>query len=124
MSIKLNSLADIQNELLAPVQWAMNCTYHHSSGNIGSTCLSLQNGYANKLYGALAIHLPMTYQATTNHDNLHENAHQVPHMYLVGDLVLIHQDTNHDNLHENAHQVPHMYVYSWWLSPYPSRHLW
>jgi hypothetical protein len=110
MSIKLNSLADIQNELLAPVQWAMNCTYHHSSGNIGSTCLSLQNGYANKLYGALAIHLPMTYQATTNHDNLHENAHQVPHMYLVGDLVLIHQDTNHDNLHENAHQVPHMYI--------------
>jgi hypothetical protein len=28
MSIKLNSLADIQHELLAPVQWAMNSTYH------------------------------------------------------------------------------------------------
>jgi hypothetical protein len=26
MSIKLNSLADIQHELLAPVQWAMNST--------------------------------------------------------------------------------------------------
>jgi hypothetical protein len=28
MSIKLNSLADIQHELLAPVHWAMNSTYH------------------------------------------------------------------------------------------------
>jgi hypothetical protein len=28
MSIELNSLADIQHELLAPVQWAMNSTYH------------------------------------------------------------------------------------------------
>jgi hypothetical protein len=28
MSIKLNSLANIQHELLAPVQWAMNSTYH------------------------------------------------------------------------------------------------
>jgi hypothetical protein len=28
MSIKLNSLANIQHELLAPVQWAMNSTYY------------------------------------------------------------------------------------------------
>jgi hypothetical protein len=28
ISTKLNSLADIQHELLAPVQWAMNSTYH------------------------------------------------------------------------------------------------
>jgi hypothetical protein len=28
MSIELNSLADIQHELLAPVQWAINSTYH------------------------------------------------------------------------------------------------
>jgi hypothetical protein len=28
MSIELNSLADIQHELLAPVHWAMNSTYH------------------------------------------------------------------------------------------------
>jgi transposase InsO family protein len=27
-SLQLNSLADIQHELLAPVQWAMNRTYH------------------------------------------------------------------------------------------------
>jgi transposase InsO family protein len=28
MSIELNTLANIQHELLAPVQWAMNSTYH------------------------------------------------------------------------------------------------
>jgi hypothetical protein len=28
MSLELNSLADIQQEFLAPVQWAMNSTYH------------------------------------------------------------------------------------------------
>jgi hypothetical protein len=31
MSIKLTSLANIQHELLAPVQWAMNSTYQHTT---------------------------------------------------------------------------------------------
>jgi transposase InsO family protein len=47
MSIELNSLADIQHELLAPVQWAMNSTYH----------TTLQ---ATSAHGALAIHPPKT----------------------------------------------------------------
>jgi hypothetical protein len=33
---------------------------HHSSGDIRSTRLPLQHGHADKLYGALAIHLPTT----------------------------------------------------------------
>jgi hypothetical protein len=33
---------------------------YHSSGDIHSTCLSSQHDYADKLYGALAIHLPKT----------------------------------------------------------------
>jgi hypothetical protein len=31
-------------------------------------------------------------QAITDCDNLHKNAHRVPHTYSVGDLVLIRQD--------------------------------
>jgi hypothetical protein len=62
MSIKLNSLADIQHELLTPVQWAMNRTYHsqpsnqcnprmHPSSNCKSTPIPSLDVHQTELFG-------------------------------------------------------------------------
>jgi hypothetical protein len=93
MSIELNSLADIQHELLAPVQWAMNSTYH-TTLQATSTQLAFHcDMIMPTSYMAHWHSIRQRRQAITNHNNLCENAPQVPHMYSVGDLVLIRQDT-------------------------------
>jgi hypothetical protein len=94
MSIKLNSLADIQHELLAPVQWAMNSTYH-TTLQATSTQLAFHCDMIMPMsYMAHWHSICQRRQAITDHDNLHENACQVPHTYSVGDLILICQDTH------------------------------
>jgi hypothetical protein len=93
MSIKLNSLADIQHELLAPVQWAMNSTYHTT---LQVTSAQLAFHHDMIMPTSYMVHwqsICQKRQAITNCDN-RENAHRVPHTYSVGDLVLIHQDTH------------------------------
>jgi hypothetical protein len=93
MSIELNSLADIQHELLAPVKWAMNSTYH-TTLQVTSTQLAFHRVMI--MLTSYMVHwqsICQRCQAITNCDNLRENACQVPHMYSVGDLVLIHQGT-------------------------------
>jgi hypothetical protein len=93
MSIELNSLADIQHELLAPVQWAMNSTYH-TTLQVTSTQLAFHRVMIMLTsYMAHWQSICQRCQAITNRDNLHENACRVPHTYSVGDLVLIHQGT-------------------------------
>jgi transposase InsO family protein len=93
MSIKLDSLANIQHELLAPVQWAMNSTYHTTLQATSAQLAFHCDMIMPTSYMAHWQSIHQRCQAITNHDNLHENVHQVPHMYSVGDLVLIHQDT-------------------------------
>jgi transposase InsO family protein len=93
MSIELNSLADIQHELLAPVQWAMNSTYH-TTLQATSTQLAFHcDMIMPTSYMAHWQSICQRRQAITDRDNLHENARRVSHTYSVGDLVLIHQDT-------------------------------
>jgi hypothetical protein len=93
MSIELNSLADIQHELLAPVQWAMNSTYH-TTLQATSTQLAFHHDMIMPTsYMAHWQSICQRRQAITDCDNLHENMRRVPHMYSVGDLVLIRQDT-------------------------------
>jgi hypothetical protein len=93
MLIKLNSLADIQHELLAPVQWAMNSTYH-TTLQVTSTQLAFHCDMIMLMrYMAHWHSICQWHQAITECDNLCKNMCQVPHTYSVGDLVLIHQDT-------------------------------
>jgi hypothetical protein len=93
MSIELNSLANIQHELLAPVQWAMNSTYHTT---LQATSAQLAFHHDMIMPTSYMVHwqsIRQRRQAITDRDNLRENACRVPHTYSVGDLVLIHQDT-------------------------------
>ena len=91
MSIEITSLADIQTEILAPVQWAMNSTYH----------TTLQ-ATAGQLAFSRDMILPTTFiahwetmrrrrQELTDRDNSRENSRCVKHVYSNGDLVLIRQ---------------------------------
>jgi hypothetical protein len=93
MSIELNSLADIQHELLAPVQWAMNSTYHTTLQATSAQLAFHCNMIMPTSYMAHWQSIRQRCQAITDRDNLHENACRVPHTYSVGDLVLIRQDT-------------------------------
>jgi transposase InsO family protein len=97
MSIKLNSLADIQHELLAPVQWAMNSTYHTTLQATSAQLAFHRNMIMPTSYMAHWQSIRQRCQAITDRDNLHKNARRVPHMYSVGDLILIRQDTRGKN---------------------------
>jgi hypothetical protein len=93
MSIELNSLADIQHELLAPVQWAMNSTYHTTLQTTSAQLAFHRDMIMPTSYMAHWQSICQRRQAITDCDNLRENACRVPHMYSVGNLVLIRQDT-------------------------------
>jgi hypothetical protein len=93
MSIELTSLADIQHELLAPVQWAMNSTYHTTLQATSAQLAFHRDMIMPTSYMAHWQSIRQRCQGITDHDNLRENARRVPHMYSVGDLVLIRQDT-------------------------------
>jgi transposase InsO family protein len=91
MSIKLNSLADIQHELLAPVKWATNSTYHTT---LQATSAQLAFHRNMVMPTSFMVHwqsIRQRRQAITDCDNLRENACRVPHTYSVGDLILIRQ---------------------------------
>jgi hypothetical protein len=94
MSIELNSLADIQHELLAPVQWVMNSTCHTT---LQATSAQLAFHRDIIMLTSYMVHWQSIHQrcqAITDRDNLRENACRVPHTYSVGDSVLIRQDTH------------------------------
>jgi hypothetical protein len=77
MSIKLNSLANIQHEVLAPVQWAMNSTYH-TTLQATSTQLAFHcDMIMPTSYMAHWQSICQRRQATTDHDNLRKNVHRV-----------------------------------------------
>jgi hypothetical protein len=85
-------LADIQHEILAPVQWAMNSTYHTTLQATSTQLAFHRDMIMLTSYMAHWHSIRQQCQASTDHDNLRENACRVPHTYSVGDLVLIHQD--------------------------------
>jgi transposase InsO family protein len=91
MSIELTSLADIQHELLAPVQWAMNSTYHTTLQVTSAQLAFHRDMIMLTSYMAHWQSICQRRQAITDCNNLHENARRVPHTYSVGDLVLIRQ---------------------------------
>ncbi len=93
MTIKLNSLADIQHELLALVQWAMNNTYHTTLQATSTQLAFHRDMIMPTSYMAHWHSIHQWCQAITDCDN-RENVCQVPHTYSVGNLVLIHQDTH------------------------------
>jgi hypothetical protein len=93
MSIELTSLADIQHELLAPVQWAMNSTYHTTLQATSAQLVFHHDMIMPTSYMAHLQSIHQRHQAITDHDNLCKNTRRVPHRYSVGDLVLIRQDT-------------------------------
>jgi hypothetical protein len=91
LSLDINSLSDIQHEILAPVQWAMNSTFH--------TTLEATPG---QLAFQRDMILPTSFQAhwetmrrrrqeLTDRDNHNENSRRIPHVYHNGDKVLIRQ---------------------------------
>ncbi len=94
MSIKLNSLADIQHELHTPVQWAMNSTYHATLQATSAQLAFHHNMIMPTSYMAHWQSIRQRRQAITDRDNVHKNVRRVPHTYSVGDLVLIRQDTH------------------------------
>jgi hypothetical protein len=94
MSIELNSLADIQHELLAPVQWAMNSTYHTTLQATSTQLAFHRDMIMMTSFMAHWQSICQRHQAITDYDNLCENARRVPHTYSVGDFVLIRQDTH------------------------------
>jgi hypothetical protein len=95
MSIELNSLADIQHELLAPVQWAMNSTYHTTLQATSTQLAFHRNMIMPTSYMAHWQSIHQRHQAITDCNNLRKNTCRVPHMYLMGNLlVLIHQDSH------------------------------
>jgi hypothetical protein len=93
MSIELNSLADIQHELLAPVQWAMNSTYHTTLQATSAQLAFHHDMIMLTSYMARWQSIHQRHQAITDCNNLHKNMCRVPHTYSVGNLVLIRQDT-------------------------------
>jgi hypothetical protein len=98
MSIKLNSLADIQHELLGP----MNSTYHTT---LKATTVQLAFHHNMVMPTSYMVHwqsIHQQYQAITDCDNLYKNVCLVPHTYSVYNLVLIHQDT-HSELAKPTH---------------------
>lgn len=93
MLVELQDLDDIQQELLAPVQWAMNSTYHTT---LQATPVQLAFQRDMILPTSFVAHweIPMWQcrQTNTDRDNYHENQRRIPHHYQVGDLVLIRTD--------------------------------
>jgi hypothetical protein len=94
MSIKVNSLADIQHEILAPVQWAMNSTYHTTLQATSAQLAFHRDMIMPTSYMAHWQSICQRRQAITDRNNLHKNMCRVPHTYSVGNLVLICQDTH------------------------------
>jgi hypothetical protein len=93
MSIKLTSLADIQHELLAPVQWAMNSTCHTTLQATSAQLAFHRDMIMPTSYMAHWQSIRQRHQAITDCNNLRKNARRVPQSYSVADLVLIRQDT-------------------------------
>jgi hypothetical protein len=87
MSIELNSLANIQHELLAPVQWAMDSTYHTTPQATSTQLAFHRDMILPTSYMAHWQSIRQRHQAITDHNNLRKNGHR----------VLIHQD-NHGKL--------------------------
>ena len=89
MSLNINTIDDMQQQIVSPVQWALNTTYH----------TTLQ-ATAGQLAFSRDMILPTSYLAnwaTIHHRKQHstdvstarENSTRIPHHYDIGDKVLL-----------------------------------
>ena len=92
MAVELVDLASLQQELLAPVQWAMNSTYHTTLQATPAQLAFQRDMILPTSFVAHWESMRQRRQATTDRDNFHENQRRIPHQYQVGDLVLIKTD--------------------------------
>jgi hypothetical protein len=92
MAIPLQTLANIQQDLLAPVLWALNATFHTvlqaTPAQLAFRCdMIMPTSYMVHWHS-----LRQRHQAITDKDNARENLTCIPHTYSNGDMVLLKQD--------------------------------
>lgn len=98
MSLQINTIDDMQQQIVSPVQWALNTTFH--------TTLQASAG---QLAFSRDMILPTSYLAnwaTINQRRQHstdvstacENSTRIPHHYNIGDKVLILPSSIHGKL--------------------------
>jgi hypothetical protein len=92
MTIPLQTLADIQQDLLAPVQWALNATFHTVLQATPAQLAFCRDMIMPTSYMAHWQSLCQHRQAITDKDNARENLTRIPHTYSNGDMVLLKQD--------------------------------
>ena len=96
--MEINHLSDIQQEILAPVQWAMNITYHTTlRATPGQLALS-RDMILPTAYMAQWEMMRQQRQTITDRDNHRESQSRVQHTYSVGDFILIKQATTKGKL--------------------------
>ena len=92
MSVDITTTEDIQQELLAPVQWAINSTYHTtiraSPGQLAFQCDMVMPVFFMANWATLR----QRRQHQTDVDNARENEKRIDHHYRNGDKVLIRRD--------------------------------
>ena len=92
MSLPLHTLANVQQDLLAPVQWALNATFHTTLQATPAQLAFRRDMIMPTSYLAHWHSLHQRRQALTDKDNAHENQTRIPHVYCMNDLVLVKQD--------------------------------
>ena len=92
MSIPLQILVNVQQDLLAPVQWALNATFHTTLQATPAQLAICCDMIMPTSYMAHWHSLQQCHQALTDKDNAHKNLTYIPHTYCINDLVLIKQD--------------------------------
>jgi hypothetical protein len=97
MRYQLDTIQDRQ-ALLAPVQWAMNSTYHTTLQATPGQLAFQRDMIMPTTFLANWAHIQQRRQHQTYIDNYRENAVRIPHDYKENDQVLIRRDVNYPYL--------------------------
>ena len=91
LSKEITTLADIQHDILAPVQWAMNSTYHTTLEATAGQLAFQRDMILPTSFIAHWETMRQRRQQLTDKSNFRENSKRIAHRYFPGDLVLIRQ---------------------------------
>jgi hypothetical protein len=97
MCYQLDTIQDRQ-ALLAPVQWAMNSTYHMTLQATPGQLAFQRDMIMPTMFLANWAHIQACRQHQHFIDNHHKNTVQLSHSYKVHDKVLIQRDVNYPYL--------------------------
>jgi hypothetical protein len=97
MRHRVDTLQDRQ-ALLAPVQWAMNSTFHTTLRATPGQLAFQRDMILPTTYLANWANIQARRQQKTLSDNIRENVVRLPHHYHVGDKVLIRREVNYPYL--------------------------